>query len=145
MTHVRSQRSPSATRSSLFPYPHHRRSSPNRQQSSKVPNAAVPARECERSQRLARSFVGAKAPTPLFSFASPLFEKRAKYNPCIFNHSRALHSLLCKSSSINPIVFIRPRTLWKNHPGGGGGHLLQFFSELELRPQQNEHLRKIRR
>ncbi len=62
---------------------------------------------------------GTKIPTSLFSFASALFAARAKANPCISNHSRTLRALLCKSSSINSFVFMRPRTLWKNHPGGG--------------------------
>src|ERR1022692_1741347 len=33
----------------------------------------------------------------------------------------ALFALLCTRSTVNPFAFRRPRTLWKNHPGGGRG------------------------
>src|SRR5579862_4699325 len=121
MVHVRSQRSPTAGRSSLFPPRHPRLSSPNqRQPSPRVAKAPL------RFQRLAHSSAGTEIPTSLFSFASPFFATRAKTNQRVFSHFRTVSALFCTRAKINSFVLMRVRTLWKSHRGGGGGRLLQF-------------------
>jgi hypothetical protein len=132
MIHVRSQRSPTVRSSGLPPPRHLRRSTPPPPDlRAQLPQFQLPAgASAKAGQQLAHSFADTKLPTIPFSVASALFAARAKTNPCVSISFRTLLALFCTRAKTNSPVFKRPRTLWKNHRGGGGGHFLQLWALL---------------